>query len=195
MRVITVGRGPDSDVVIDDYRVSRIHLQLVQDNHGNYSVVDLNSANGTFVNGQRITGQHYLQKSDIVKIGDTPLLWYGIITEEPASIEPKAEPKRSTWYVGGAVILLLMLAGGGTYWKISHDRNIIIEEAKLKAEEEAAAKEKAEDLDRFYTWKINAEMVKSDGGDIQTFLNSMQSIADKYVEDIELQEIITKLQQ
>lgn len=51
MRVITVGRSAKSDVVVGDAGVSRIHLQLVVTDDGTCYAVDMNSTNGTFVNG------------------------------------------------------------------------------------------------------------------------------------------------
>lgn len=51
MRVITIGRTPDNDVVIHDPKISRHHAQIVQHERGEYSIVDLKSTNGTYVNG------------------------------------------------------------------------------------------------------------------------------------------------
>lgn len=44
MKVITIGRSSDNNIVINDAKVSRTHLQLVQNDSGICSVVDLNSA-------------------------------------------------------------------------------------------------------------------------------------------------------
>ena len=50
-----VGRGPDADVVVGDTEVSSRHASLVLVD-GGVSLEDLGSTNGTFVNGQRVTG-------------------------------------------------------------------------------------------------------------------------------------------
>jgi len=50
---LTVGRAPDNDLVIDDPRVSGNHAQL-SFHKGRLQVMDLNSRNGTFVDGIRI---------------------------------------------------------------------------------------------------------------------------------------------
>jgi len=139
MRVITVGRGHDNDVVINDYRVSRIHLQIVQSDSGNFSVVDLNSANGTFVNGQRIIGEYHLQISDSVTIGDTFLPWQtyftpqnnGIIYNEIPEQKQKRKPKRAIWFI--LVIGFALLACGGITWKILYDKK----QERIKIENEA----------------------------------------------------------
>lgn len=74
MKVVTIGRSPECDFVIKDPYVGRTHLQLVVDN-GKYYCVDLNSKNGTFVNGRQITGKVQVDKNDIIRIGNTTLPW------------------------------------------------------------------------------------------------------------------------
>lgn len=76
MKVITIGRLKGNDVIIDnDDRVSRHHLQIVQLDDGTYHLIDFNSTNGTFVNGNRVQGEVVLDKGDFVRIGDTMLPW------------------------------------------------------------------------------------------------------------------------
>ena len=50
-----IGRGEDAQIVIQNPAVSRHHVRLTYQ-AGNYFVEDLGSANGTFVNGQRLAG-------------------------------------------------------------------------------------------------------------------------------------------
>jgi len=75
MRVISVGRGPQNDVVISDSRVSRRHLLLKKDDNGKYSVVDLQSKTGTFVNGKPVIGECPIIPGDQLRIGQTILPW------------------------------------------------------------------------------------------------------------------------
>ena len=74
MKVITIGKSKNNDVVIDDGHVSRHHCQLISDG-GQYRIVDLQSRNGTFVNGRRISGEMRLGANDVVNIGKTKLQW------------------------------------------------------------------------------------------------------------------------
>lgn len=72
--VFTIGRAPSCDVVIDgDALVSRQHAQIrsVPLGHG---IVDMGSANGTFVNGQRIPGAT-LRPGDRIQVGNTVFLY------------------------------------------------------------------------------------------------------------------------
>lgn len=67
----TIGRDPKNDLTLDDPRVSRNHA-LVRVTTEGVTLTDLNSGNGTFVNGQRIT-QARLNNDDTIKIGDCRL--------------------------------------------------------------------------------------------------------------------------
>jgi hypothetical protein len=50
---ITIGRAEDSDVLVDDERISMQHAELLQNADGSIQVFDFNSESGTFVNGER----------------------------------------------------------------------------------------------------------------------------------------------
>ena len=51
--VYTIGRSPESDIQIMDNTISRKHLKILRKND-EYFIEDLNSKNGTFVNGERV---------------------------------------------------------------------------------------------------------------------------------------------
>ncbi|MCU1617292.1 MAG: transporter ATP-binding/permease protein [Frankiales bacterium] len=65
---LRIGRADDNDLVLADVQVSRHHAQLRRLADGGYTIVDLGSSNGTYVNGSRIQS-HPLGDSDIVGIG------------------------------------------------------------------------------------------------------------------------------
>ncbi|MGC9335648.1 MAG: FHA domain-containing protein [Anaerolineae bacterium] len=69
--IITIGRWEDNDVVVDDRWVSRHHAQI-QRMGEQYVIKDLDSKNGTFVNGRRISGPTILTDGDEVQV--TPLI-------------------------------------------------------------------------------------------------------------------------
>ena len=99
MKVITIGRSIErNDVVVNDEKVSRNHLQLIVDDQGDFSVVDLNSTNGTFVNGHRITGETKLKVTDELRIGNTVLPWqsyFGSVFASVSSQRPKGAARAS----------------------------------------------------------------------------------------------------
>jgi hypothetical protein len=67
--VITIGRHPDSNLVLADPNVSRNHAEI-QPQGDHFAVVDLGSTNGTRVNGVRVDTQ-VLQDGDEVSFGNT----------------------------------------------------------------------------------------------------------------------------
>jgi predicted component of type VI protein secretion system len=64
---LVVGRDPSCDIQIDNLGISRNHCQFLRRGTA-YIVQDMNSANGTFVNGRRIA-EHYLNDQDEIVIG------------------------------------------------------------------------------------------------------------------------------
>jgi pSer/pThr/pTyr-binding forkhead associated (FHA) protein len=67
---LTIGRGPDADVRIEDRFASTIHARLYS-RGASYYVEDMNSTNGTFLNGAVLEGEAEVSDLDEVKIGDT----------------------------------------------------------------------------------------------------------------------------
>ena len=65
---IRIGRLPDNDIVLNDADVSRHHAVIV-DTGGNFMVMDLRSANGVEVQGQRINISADLSDGDRIRIG------------------------------------------------------------------------------------------------------------------------------
>lgn len=83
MKVITIGRESDNDVVINDSLVGRYHCQIVQHDDGRFSIVDLKSKNGVFVNKYQITGEVFLNLNDKVNIGKAILPWKSYFPPNP----------------------------------------------------------------------------------------------------------------
>ncbi|GHT39375.1 hypothetical protein FACS189437_02560 [Bacteroidia bacterium] len=75
MEVKTIGRSSQNNIVINDKKVSRHHLQIIQDDQGNFRLADFGSLNGTYVNGRKVTGEVPLSPKDVVVIGHTTLSW------------------------------------------------------------------------------------------------------------------------
>lgn len=69
--VVTLGRLPESDVVVDDPGASRQHARISHAN-GEFVLVDLGSTNGTLVNDEAV-GERALDDGDRITIGETVL--------------------------------------------------------------------------------------------------------------------------
>lgn len=72
--VLTIGRDGANDIVIDHPLASRRHARLEYDAHG-YYVRDLESTNGTYVDGERIEGARQLHNQLRIWIADTEIIF------------------------------------------------------------------------------------------------------------------------
>ena len=72
---LTVGRGQDAGLVLHDEHASRLHARITRES-GHYVIRDLDSGNGLFVNGERVT-QKILANQDRIEIGHSRLLFEG----------------------------------------------------------------------------------------------------------------------
>ncbi len=70
---VVIGRSPTSDIFLSDRRVSLRHARIyLKNNH--FYLEDLNSTNGTFVNGLPVKAPYCLEIGDKIKIG--PYIFY-----------------------------------------------------------------------------------------------------------------------
>jgi hypothetical protein len=77
--VTRAGRHPESDIFLDDITVSRRHAEFVGQG-GGYSVRDVGSLNGTYVNRERIE-EAMLATGDEVQIGKFKLVYLAAVDE------------------------------------------------------------------------------------------------------------------
>ncbi|WP_437501255.1 FHA domain-containing protein [Sorangium sp. So ce1099] len=64
-----LGRGESNSIRLTDRNVSRRHATLAKNGQG-WVIRDLESYNGTYVNGARVTGEQHLRHGDLVQLGD-----------------------------------------------------------------------------------------------------------------------------
>ena len=86
-REITLGRSPTNNIFVRDKNVSRVHCQIVVTETG-CTLSDLQSTNGTFVNGERVN-ECELKPADEIRVGTT-LLAFEEVDEEGQSITDTA---------------------------------------------------------------------------------------------------------
>lgn len=78
--IIVMGRDVNNDIVVNDAEVSRTHTRLTAQNEG-YIVEDLASTNGTFLNGQRLTGPKLMKHGDMLGLGETVVMEFGALKD------------------------------------------------------------------------------------------------------------------
>ncbi|WP_377268774.1 FHA domain-containing protein [Peterkaempfera sp. SMS 1(5)a] len=81
MRTVRIGRSLDNDLVVSDLGVSRHHAELRQLADGRYEIVDLESHNGTYVNGLPIQ-RHVMGPEDLLGVGHSVFRLVGDQLEE-----------------------------------------------------------------------------------------------------------------
>jgi pSer/pThr/pTyr-binding forkhead associated (FHA) protein/tetratricopeptide (TPR) repeat protein len=78
---VSIGRGNGCDVVLNDKKSSRKHLVIRRSGVGvetSFTIRDLESANGLYVNGARVT-KHVLSGDDVVRVGDTEFVVQAVL--------------------------------------------------------------------------------------------------------------------
>ncbi|MFJ4777764.1 FHA domain-containing protein [Streptomyces sp. NPDC088762] len=74
---VRIGRAPENDLVIDELIVSRRHAELRAHADGTYEIADLDSHNGTYLNGARVERTAPVAEGDIVGIGHSAFCLVG----------------------------------------------------------------------------------------------------------------------
>lgn len=86
----TIGRSPENDLVVPEAAVSRRHARL-ENRRGRWFLLDLDSANGTFVNRQRVSASQPvpLNSGDVIAMGGSV---FSALLRSPASSDrPRTE--------------------------------------------------------------------------------------------------------
>lgn len=65
---LTIGRGAECDIRLDGLLISNRHAAVSNTTAG-VTIEDLNSSNGTYVNGERVTGRKVVAEADLVQVG------------------------------------------------------------------------------------------------------------------------------
>lgn len=80
-QIVQIGRGARNDIIIEDHDVSREHCRLVR-TESVYEIYDLDSSNGTFVNGQRVRDNWPLPVQSIIELGESITLEFTPAVDE-----------------------------------------------------------------------------------------------------------------
>jgi uncharacterized protein YkwD len=102
-RKINVGNASDNDVVVPDPTVSRRHA-ILKRRFRRYRLIDLESTNGTFINGRRINGPTRIVRGDEVRFGAARF----VFLESPTTRELRKRISPKT-----ALALLLVIFASG----------------------------------------------------------------------------------
>jgi hypothetical protein len=84
-----VGRAPDCDIQIRDILLSRHHCRLEETDFG-WQITDLQSKNGTILNGQKLIEPVYLKDNDVVRVGRCSIVFHAGAMEAGMKHRPAA---------------------------------------------------------------------------------------------------------
>jgi serine phosphatase RsbU (regulator of sigma subunit) len=88
---VTVGRARSCDVFLPDQWLSRQHAEIRRRN-SDYFVADLESKNGTLLNGERVGEERRLRHGDVISLGEHQLT-FSTVDEPEREEEPEAAPE------------------------------------------------------------------------------------------------------
>lgn len=92
--LLRIGRDPANDFVVDDIEVSRNHAKITC-SEGVYRIEDLNSTNGTLLNGRKILSPEKLKDGDLINLGETNVFEFSlekIVATIPEPLVTDEEP-------------------------------------------------------------------------------------------------------
>ena len=112
MKLINIGSHDSNEYQVDDPTVSRKHAQLFWDGEKLIILTDLDSTNGTFVNGKKLKTPTPLNQLDVVKVGNTLIPWMELMFEGDSQEEikiPVSETKTKTKSMSKPTIIFLVV--------------------------------------------------------------------------------------
>jgi pSer/pThr/pTyr-binding forkhead associated (FHA) protein len=96
MKKITIGRNPANDIIINNLNVSSNHALIIIEDSGEIILRDLNSTNGTFVNGKKIK-ETRISPLDKIQVCDSEINWQNYIKKQPSPLpQPIQNPNSFT---------------------------------------------------------------------------------------------------
>jgi adenylate cyclase len=113
--IVTIGRSPGNNLVLQDDRVSRNHALIRREGRG-FLIIDLGSANGTYVNDKPVTAATPLQSNDIIKVGGNLFVFRHFSEQDTAATEA---PRHATQRFFAQVNLAILVSDIRNYTVLS----------------------------------------------------------------------------
>jgi pSer/pThr/pTyr-binding forkhead associated (FHA) protein len=97
---LTIGRLGDNDVRLDEESVSSHHAEIIASN-GGALLRDLDSTNGTFCNGDQVTGEVPIEEGDEIYFGNVRSVFMEPVLSASSELEPERTPSVDEVSAGG----------------------------------------------------------------------------------------------
>lgn len=86
MKTIRIGKADSNDFVVKENTVSRQHAVLTITDAGEYYIRDLNSTNGTYIDGKRISEQTRLVTGNVLRLGNKVINWQEVAEQRAKTV-------------------------------------------------------------------------------------------------------------
>lgn len=103
-RTVTIGRASTNEIVIKDERCSRNHAEVFLSG-GNWTIRDLDSRNGTVVQGDAIQGDHRLSAGEVIRIAHCQLAFVHDLSKAFVGVEFEQDEPDGRETVSGSVFI------------------------------------------------------------------------------------------
>lgn len=154
--LLTIGRSTTNQLVLPDANASRRHCEIRANGPGRFRLFDLGSANGTWVNGRRLTAPKDLDDGDQVVIGN-------IVMRFVAPEAAKAEEEEGEESLGGGMFATAVAMRNETVVVLVCDVR-----GFTRMNEELPAREFAQIISDWF--KQATEVIESNGGTIDKYI-------------------------
>lgn len=162
---VVFGRLDTCDIILTDASVSRKHAEIVYTPPSTYTIKDLNSSNGVFVNNKKISSNN-LKNGDIFSIGINQFRFLEKVTSDNSETKNQgsdnfkipssgSNPKKKRVIIYGslAIILVLLLVSSGSEKKLEEKKEDTKTDDKSATNEESFIK----DLEKDTVYSIQVE--------------------------------------
>jgi len=103
-----LGRGPGNDVILPYSWVSRKHTLVQREQTGIFTIMDLGSSNGTYVNNKRIYSPTILNNGDQIILGKTTVKFIHFVEEKAPIDETEASLDMTIAYIQKEIVTILV---------------------------------------------------------------------------------------
>jgi pSer/pThr/pTyr-binding forkhead associated (FHA) protein len=101
----TIGRSSNNDICIPDRHVSRQHAVITY-RDGIFMISDLESANGTFVNDQKIEDPFPLFSGDVIRLFMPTIIFSSVTEDESKSLEERGTLSTTSFHTGKGQLII-----------------------------------------------------------------------------------------
>lgn len=115
----TIGKSPENQIVLNYDDVSRKHAMIYKDSTGSIIIEDLNSTNGTYVNGIKVTSKKLVAGDKVTITRNYPIEWQSLFGGNVGP-SPREKSSMGNWLKIAAAVVLVALIGGGVYVLYDH---------------------------------------------------------------------------